>query len=70
MMAAAIGASGQVEGVPQALFPAIPRYGLALGTSQYAVTKDGKRFLVHSRPQETATAPLTVVINWPATIQK
>ena len=70
MMAAAIAASGQVEGVPQALFPAIPRYGLALGTSQYAVTKDGKRFLVHSRPQESATAPLTVVINWPATIQK
>jgi len=36
----------------------------------YAVTKDGKRFLVNARPAEISAEPLTVVVNWPATIQK
>jgi Tol biopolymer transport system component len=35
----------------------------------YAVTKDGMRFLVNARPQQPA-APVTVVVNWMATIQK
>jgi hypothetical protein len=37
---------------------------------QYAVTKDGNRFLMNSRIQDAAIEPLTVVINWTATIQK
>jgi hypothetical protein len=37
----------------------------------YAVTKDGKRFLVNARPQQSSSvAPLTVVVNWTAAIQK
>ena len=36
----------------------------------YAVTKDGKRFLVNARPQQSSAAPLTVVVNWTAAIQK
>ena len=37
---------------------------------QYAATRDGSRFLVNSRPQQTSVEPLTVVLNWRATIQK
>ena len=29
-----------------------------------------KRFLVNARPQQSTVAPLTVVVNWTATIQK
>jgi hypothetical protein len=37
---------------------------------QYAVTKDGKRFLATSTPRPTSVPPLTVVVNWTATIRK
>jgi Tol biopolymer transport system component len=55
-------------GAPQALFPTgAPRFN----TSRvYAVTKDGKRFLVNSRPQQASGTPLTVVLNWTAAIQR
>ncbi len=37
---------------------------------EYAVTKDGQRFLVN-RPQSVASAtPLTVIVNWTSTLQK
>jgi hypothetical protein len=36
----------------------------------YAVTKDGKRFLVNARPQQSSVTPVTVIVNWTATIQK
>ena len=71
MMAAPIDATGQFEvGTPQVLFPAIHPSALALGIRQYAVTRDGKRFLVNVRPQRSAVTPMTVVVNWTATIQK
>ena len=70
LMAVPIDTSGQfVAGMPQALFPS----GAArLGASPaYAVTKDGKRFLVNARRREQSSeAALTVVVNWTATIQK
>ena len=68
MMAVPIDASGQFDaGVSQAL---IPTYALTIISPTYAVTKDGKRFLLNARPQQSSVAPLTVVVNWPATIQK
>ena len=73
MMAAAIDATatGQFDiGVPRVLFPAIVTSGLGLSSFQYAVTKNGDRFLVHARPMQATGMPLTVVVNWPATIQK
>ena len=36
----------------------------------YAVTKDGQRFLVSTRPQNAAATPLTVILNWTSTLQK
>jgi eukaryotic-like serine/threonine-protein kinase len=68
MMAVPIDATGQFDaGVPQALFPTDT---LTIVSPTYAVTKDGKRFLVNARPQQSSVAPLTVVVNWPAAIQK
>jgi hypothetical protein len=36
----------------------------------YDVSKDGKRFLVNLPPEQSSPAPLTVVVNWPATIRE
>ena len=37
----------------------------------YAVSKDGQRFLVIATPpQSSDPAPLTVVLNWTATIER
>jgi serine/threonine protein kinase/Tol biopolymer transport system component len=69
LMAVPIDSTGHFRaGTPQALFPTnVTR----LNAGQvYAVSKDGKRFLVNSRPQQSTDAPLIVVVNWPATIQK
>jgi Tol biopolymer transport system component len=73
MMAVAIDGRGQLEaGVPQTLFDAA--VGGVGGTNMdqsYVVTKDGQRFLVNRRSlSSTSAAPLTVVVNWPATLQK
>jgi eukaryotic-like serine/threonine-protein kinase len=74
LMAVPIDATGEFRGgVPEALFPL--RLG-ALAVSYnntgqvYAATKDGQRFLVNARPQQSSVAPLTVVLNWTAAIQK
>jgi hypothetical protein len=70
MIAVSIDATGPFgTGVPQALFPT------SAPTSNffrhvYSVTKDGQRFLVNARPQQPGVAPLTVVVNWMAAIQK
>jgi Tol biopolymer transport system component len=71
VMAAPIEAADRFSaGLPQPLFAAIQPSSLERGAQQYAITRDGKRFLVHSRPPQAPDTPLTVVINWPATIQK
>ena len=71
MMAVAIDATDQINaGVPLALFPTALGTGAnQLVNQRYAVTKDGKRFLI-SAPTQSRAAPLTVVLNWMGTIQK
>jgi hypothetical protein len=56
-------------GPPHALFHANV---WTLGYNQvYAVTKDGQRFLAIAMSQKSsATAPLTVVLNWTTAFQK
>jgi hypothetical protein len=70
LMAVPIDTTGQFRpGVAQALFrTAVPIFNNSRG--QYAVTRDGKRFLMTATPQKPSIAPLTVVLNWTATIQK
>ena len=53
-------------GLPQPLFQT--RSGNLLG-ARYAVTPDGQRFLVNTLP-EGSSAPLTLVVNWLASLQK
>ena len=36
----------------------------------YAVTNDGKRFLLPVPDPRQALVPLTAVLNWPATVKK
>jgi hypothetical protein len=67
LMAVAMGAGGQFEGAaPKRLFrPNAPRF---YPTQIYAATRDGQRFLVNAQAESTNVAPITVVVNWPATL--
>ncbi len=60
-------AGGFDAGTPQPLLPtgaANPGYGAPIPRLKvYAVTRDGRRFLV-ATPRPAATAPLTVIVNW------
>jgi hypothetical protein len=70
MMAVSIETAGEfTAGTPQALFPTgvvltgLPQFNRG---HAHAVTKEGQRFLVNARLPEAA--PLTVVLNWIASI--
>ena len=69
-MAAAVDTTRGFEaGVPLTLFqPNAARLNSVRGN--YAVARDGQRFLINSRREQSAAAPLTVVVNWPCAIQK
>jgi Tol biopolymer transport system component len=52
-------------GAPSALFDVqIPTHGITDEMYQYAVSRDGRRFLVVSLPNGRATRPIGVVLNW------
>ena len=57
-------------GVPKALFET--RVAAFTGAwNHYAVTGDGKRFLIVTTPtDETASTPTTVVVNWTAGVKR
>ncbi|MGE5275506.1 MAG: protein kinase domain-containing protein [Acidobacteriota bacterium] len=40
------------------------------GTDVFEVSADGQRFLVNSLPEDLGSPPLTLVVNWPATLRK
>jgi hypothetical protein len=68
MMSAAVDTTHQFEaGIPRPLFgnasTVIVSTPVGNGV-QYAVSKDGKRFLVNTLQQQPSTTPLTVVVNW------
>jgi len=72
-MALPVAVGSTIEaGVPNALFDV---HLLPTGTGapysyyQYDVTRDGQRFLVNT-PLENATVPITVVLNWTASLKK
>lgn len=68
MTAVSIATTDSVSvGPPETLFPV----GTLSAFQMFSVTKDGQRFLVNARPPNTAsTSPMTVVVNWPSTLQK
>ena len=55
-----VGAVKPLFGAPR---PSTYRY-------HYAVSADGQRFLVNTPPAQSASAPITVVLNWTAGLQK
>jgi Tol biopolymer transport system component len=72
MMGVTVETSGRSDfGAPQVLFRTDADVQRQLSSGRrYAVTKDGKRFLVIRGSAESRLAPLTVITNWPATIRK
>ena len=61
--------SGFHASSPVALFPVTTL--LTGGTGrQFDVSSDRQRFLVNVIQQQSATMPLTVVVNWLSTVQK
>jgi serine/threonine protein kinase len=71
LMAAPVRAVGVnfETGVPIGLFP-IQAFSAAVIRDQYAVSADGKRFLVSRRPGDAAADPITVVVNWRAGLKR
>ena len=69
MMVVPVGAGGSFSaGPPEVLFHTHV-WGLT-PNQVYAVTKDGRRFLVNATKQQPGgTIPLTVVLNWTAAIK-
>ena len=55
-------------GLPKTLFPT----GVISMSQSYTVTRDGQRFLVNTRPPNSAAAatPLNVIVNWTSTLKK
>jgi Tol biopolymer transport system component len=53
-------------GLPKTLFPT----GAVSINNMYAVTRDGQRFLVNGPHTVASSAPLTVIVNWGATLRK
>ena len=71
MMAASVDTAGQFQAsIPTPLFSASTITNPALSGRHYAVTKDGRRFLVNVIQETSRTIPLMVVVNWPAAVQK
>ena len=70
LMAAAIDTTAQFQAdIPTPLFT-VATAGASAGTRLYAVTKDGRRFLVNVIQEQSTATPLTVVVNWPSAVQK
>jgi eukaryotic-like serine/threonine-protein kinase len=69
LMAVDITTSGSTfeAGAPHALFDTGIRGGFVDRTNQYAVTRDGQRFLVNRSVEDENSAPITVVLNWGST---
>ena len=57
------------NGAPHKLFEFRSGNGL-LTVAPYAVSADGQRFLLNMLVDESGGAPLTVVLNWTATLKK
>ena len=64
----AVGASFET-GAPNRLFT-IPVVSGAVDRDEYAVSADGKRFLVSRALGNAAAAPVTIVLNWPAGLKR
>jgi Tol biopolymer transport system component len=67
LMAVAV-SDGMRRGDPQRLFPT--EYNRRRGRRFFSVTGDGQRFLVPVYRDPVPATPLTVIVNWPATLTR
>jgi hypothetical protein len=65
VMAVPVDADGTFHaGSPAPLFDVHPNGNV------FDVAADGKRFLVNSAPTDVYSQPLTLIVNWPATLRR
>src|SRR5271169_3286023 len=58
-------------GTPVALFQSTPRQPvLVYDLFVYDVSRDGQRFLINTQVKQAESAPMSVILNWPATLNK
>jgi Tol biopolymer transport system component/predicted Ser/Thr protein kinase len=70
LMAASVSGKGAgfEVGAVKLLFPTrVVAFG---GLYNYAVSADGQRFLINTTPQQAASSPITVVLNWAGGLKK
>lgn len=58
-------------GAPVALFQATPRELIATSEHMvYDVSRDGQRFLINTQVKNADTQPMSIILNWPAKLNK
>ena len=63
--------AGFIAGLPSSLFQTHPRQAVsAMDFFSYDVSQDGQKFLVNTKVESTNTAPLSVILNWRAEVEK
>jgi Tol biopolymer transport system component len=73
LMAVPVTTDGEFQaGTPTALFSTdLDPLGLPIvGRNQYVVTGDGQRFLINQPRPDAESSPVTVLINWQATLKR
>jgi len=58
-------------GTPAALFQTTPRQPVLVSDLfGYDVSRDGQRFLINTQVKQAESTPMSVVLNWPAKLDK
>jgi serine/threonine protein kinase len=72
MMAATVTTGAHFDaGTPVVLFQSTPRQPiLVYDLFVYDVSRDGQRFLINTQVKQAESAPMSVILNWPAKLDK
>ena len=70
LMGVPVSSGAALFGVPTALFQTDVPAGVSLFRTHYVPSRDGTRFLVHTRSGDLVPASITVVLNWTAGLKK
>jgi serine/threonine-protein kinase len=72
LMSVPVSARGSVfiPGEARKLFRIQPRRGSRLDAYQYDLSPDSQRILVNMHVEEATSAPITLIVNWPATLRR
>jgi Tol biopolymer transport system component len=72
MMAAPVTTGAHFDaGTPVVLFQATPRQPvLVYDLFVYDVSRDGQRFLINTQVKQAESAPMSIILNWPAKLDK